>query len=516
MIDSIESHVAGALDGDGGDGSGSNTYDACSLLDRVYPLSNVTSKNDSGYQEQYQLLVKKMFATDKGSDLYAKIKGKTVYFIEAASKECFYSDHLSNINPCRFSMGKSSSHDFICLTSSSNFEVLTLYGQDGWKIADIIEKRQMYEDRIDESKEEVKSVYWNIDSPVDFFVEEILMVDETGEQLDNKNIGVPHIISGKYENLDTATKSIFMKDGRPAYIYDHRNRRNSVSQRKVTILVKGSQGEVLQKNLVLKGMEKLVKVSFKQAYSINKLNITTDINFDKWRLNEKELLYPPHFVDGKTVLYAGAGMPIGSYKIVLIGADNELSQPYRTDKATKNGIIEITFDLSNLDSGHWDSNVIAAHIKSENNKALLYLQKKVVGEIINYLEKLNSAEDRDALAAIMQLTSSYKNMLVISQELAGESIPFIGGICSAIDLAVSNIRAIEKAIEKRIVYAQRANHINNLKNTLREIEIYKDREEEEKNMQLVWDYYKKKTKGDATSKMIITDIETQFRKITGQ
>jgi hypothetical protein len=509
----LEGSGAGGYDNDGG---GNSYDDPCSMLDQVYPSSNVTDKYDSKNEELRQYLYQQMIKLDGGYDLYkSKVHGKSIYFIEAANKKCFYHDHLANLYPCRFAAQKRNDHDLICLTSSAgNFTVLTVYGKQGNLIKNIIPKKQLFDDAIEERERDIKEVVKYFDDPIDFFVVEAYLVDEKGKRIASEQLDKPKLVKGRYQNLKE-TFNLKLRDPRPAYHYERSRRKNHILQRKTTLVLLGSNGETAKKEMTLVGMEKDVAFSFKHAYSETAKKITTSLDFDKIAVGRETLTYDPA-ITGKgqpTILYIGAGMPKGNYTIQLVNKDSQKSQSCTANKTTKNGVIAISLDLSGLDDLDWDKEAIRSAVKDGQETVKSNLVINIFTELLELFEDSDKRGYISDLEKLKHLTDQSKNIVDIAKDLLGTSIPFVKGVCGAINLIADNVRLMSKIEKRRAAYEERKAVVKEIKKAIKHLNSYNDTSLDEDTVQQTWNYYKGKTGGDATTSMIAFDIQETFGKL---
>lgn len=491
----------------------SDTQDACSLLDEIYPASNVIKYGDSNYQATFQQLIKQIFANPKGNGaaIYEKIENKKIYFIKAASKDCFSTGHLANIRPCRLHQAP---HDFICLISSPSFEVTTLYNLDTSIVAKIVAKKRLYEDPINEEREAIEEYVWNIQEPVDFLVTGLHIKDQNGVELFKKTY-TPILEKGLCTNLNKQAQTVVFQDTRPAYTYNKRNRTNHAIERPTTIYLIGLVNEkeqTLKHEVVLKNMQKRVKIHFTQAHSEIEKNIKVDFDFDKFILNGKVITYDPDLVQGQPQLYIGAGLPKGTYAIQFADDNGKRSATYQLDKATNNGVIKLLLDMSALDDEDWSKTAIVSAIENGQNSVYQHLLTNILEEMNKLLKSMNKSAEENILKEISRLSSAGKNMVDVVKALTTEEIPFVKGICGAIDLIAGNILAVRELIKKRETYNKRNICIEKTDNMIDTLKAHTISNANKDIIQETWDYYVELTKGNVTTGIVISDIKTTFGK----
>lgn len=487
---------------------GNEADDPCDMLDIVYPSSNVTKKGEKGYAELFDSLVRAIYSSGSGASLYNKVKGKNIYFIKAVSKDCFYNTNLMNLKPCRFNELKD--YSFICLTSSDNFSVMELYSIDGALVEKIIPKEQLFDDRWEENEKDIKQEKWTV-TDIDFYVKHVCIQDESGTELATENYKNPVIEDGIYKDFYLKTFNVTLKDSRPAYTYH--DRRNGVSKRKTTFHIVGSQKEEISKEVVLEGMTKEVVIEMQHAYSINKITIDTNLDFDKWYLNGKSMIDDPNISKGKGVLTFGAGLAKGRYTIYVADANGNRSKDYAVEKDTKNGHVEVTFDLSKLSSMNWDKSNIVQQIQLEEERIKTYLELTILKDMATLLNKLNKSVSANVMKEIKMLTDDCKNMVDVAKDLLGEAIPFVKGICALINIVGSKVQRAQEYIKARQTYENITKAIGEIEQATEELSNFNSSIGDEEKNKLVWDYYEKLTGGHATTGMIISDIKDNFRKI---
>ena len=492
----------------------SDTQDACSLLDEIYPASNVIKYGDSNYQATFQQLIKQIFANPKGNGaaIYAKIENKKIYFIKAATKDCFSTGHLANIRPCRLHREP---HDFICLISSPSFEVTTLYNLDTSIVAKIVAKKQLYEDPINEERETIEEYAWNIQEPVDFLLTGVYIKDQNGVELFSKTY-TPILEKGLYTNLDNQAQTVVFQDTRPAYTYDKKHRINQAIERPTTIYLTGlvdEKEQTIEHKVVLKNMQKRIKIHFTQAYSEIEKKIKVDFDFDKFILNGKVITYEPDLVQGQPQLHIGAGLPKGSYSIQFADDNGNRSVTYQVNKATNNGVIRLLLDMSALDDEDWDKNAIVAAIERGQGAVKFHLLDNVIGEMNKLFEEMNSAAQEDILEEIKRLSNTGKNIVDIAKALTKEEIPFLKGICAAIGLITENMQAVKKLIKQREAYNRKSVCISKIEEMEKSFESYKGKYVDGEIIQETWDYYEELTNGDVPTRAVVSDIDATFRRL---
>jgi hypothetical protein len=482
--------------------------DPCSILDRVFPRGNITEKDEKGYDELFKSLVKAIYASDKGASTYEKIKGKNIYFIKAVSSECFHQVNLSNLKPCRFNEMKS--YHFICLTSSDNFSVMELYTADGSLVAKLVPKKQLFEDKWIEKEEDIKQVTWSV-GEVDFYIKHICVEDETGKHIDIKKFTKPVVIEGKYKDFYLQPFKKSLKDSRPAYTYI--DRKNGFTERKATLHIVGSQKEEISKEIILKGMQKEILFEMQHAYSVNKVTVQTDLDFDKCYINGKGITYSPNLSQKGAIFTFGAGLPKGTHSFFIADKGGNKSKEYKIKKDTQNGHIEILFDLSTLSSTDWDLDTICQQVSIEEKRIFNYLLIDVLGKMEDLFEKLDKRISSSLLKALKIVTSDAKNLADISKELMGQTIPFLKGICAVINLINSRVQNAQSMIKARQNNATIQRAREEIKKGIGELDAFNSTVGDYEKDQLVWDYYVNKTNGHATTHIIIGDIKKNFRKI---
>ncbi len=491
--------------------------DACDMLDKIYPASNVVQYDDSAYKEMFQQLVKQMYSNPKCNavEIYEKIRGKKIYFVKAASKECFYKDHLSNIKPCRFYQNE---HDFICLISSPSFEVTTLYDTSGFEVAKVVAKKQLYEDPIDEGRADLIEVYsWKVKEPVDFLVTSVHIEDESKAELYRKTYS-PKIERGICTNLNTNLQTVVFEDSRKAYTYSRFSRTNQPIERPTTIYITGlvdGKEQSLKHEVVLRNMQKKMEVKFTQAHSIVEKNIKVDFDFDKFILNGKVITYDPTLVSGQPILHIGAGLSKGKYTVQFADDNNQRSTSYNINKTTNNGTIKLLLDLSSLDDEDWSKNDIVTAIERGQEMVKDHLLVNILTKMLKLLESMNKSAEKNITKEIMRLSSMSKSMVDIVKALTTEEIPFVKGICGAIDLIAGNIQAVNQLIKQRETYNKRSICIQKIESMIAELNTYQfnsSGKEQDKMIQETWDYYVALTKGNVTTSIVVSDIKKTFSK----
>jgi hypothetical protein len=386
---------------------------------------------------------------------------------------------------------------------------------DSLWIKEVLQQEEInYEERIDW----IEVYSWKVKEPVDFLVTSVHIEDESKAELYRKTYS-PKIERGICTNLNTNLQTVVFEDSRKAYTYSRFSRTNQPIERPTTIYITGlvdGKEQSLKHEVVLRNMQKKVEVKFTQAHSIVEKNIKVDFDFDKFVLNGKVITYPPSLVRGQSVLHIGAGLSKGSYTIHFADHRGNRSASYRVNKATNNGTIKLLLDLSSLSDGDWRTNTIVKAIDRGEALVQRHLLKTILVRMKDLLEQTDSVNQKDALKEISRLYSVLQNTVDVANRLTSEGIPFVKGICGAVDSIASNIKEVNQLIQQKDVYNKRSVCIEKIMTMIIElnkhITYYYGSSEYDKMIQKTWDYYVERTQGHATTTTITGDIEATFQR----
>lgn len=479
--------------------------DVCSNLSRVYP--SVVGTSHSDYKDHYNTLTKEIFKHNDGASVYSKIKGKNIYFLPVYNKEAFYSDNLRNIKPCRFNEVKS--YSFICLVGTDNFKTMELYTIDGTLVKKLVQTEKQFEEQIDESEEAIKETTCDF-GLVDFYVSNIFMKDENGEVIASRDYDPPTVAAGVYTRFRKTPFSQTFMDKRKGYNYKYRT--NYPTKRPTTLEVIGSQGEKKTKKITLEGMTKKVIVKVQHQHTIDQLAINTDLaDHDKWYLDGKIQTSRPSLTGTLTF---GAGMPAKTYEIYLADADGKKSKAYKVAKQSKNGYVQVNVSLGgNSGTEQWNMVDILQTIQGEEERIMNYMTFDLMEEMLDMMKQFNDSPQFDPYNEFHNLVDTCSD-IIGAVESIGESIPFVGGICSAIKAISTNVTNMRAMVQARNLYNKRANFIKELEAAIATLKAYnKTIGTNDAQYQQVLTYYETKTKGNATTQMICNDITLQYNKI---
>lgn len=523
--------------------------DNCDYLDKIFPESSITSPlvNKGAYGTTKgkvlnlinPLIIKLRSVIDNPNvaennkpklrvkrenlvRLYQDIAKSNVYFVSADVPNCY--GQISNIPGCRFrephphgwdpNTRKLFNYKYICVHSGKAYvDILHVYQVSNGREIRIIDVNE----NIKKNKYS-ENVTWNIDESVDFYIKEVLIKE--GDKLLKRLPGQQKPFlgnDGKYYHMHNKDFMTFIfKDKRDKFAYD--GQRNHRTTRPVTVIVNSwESGQVIKKDYQLVGEQQNCTINISYKHSINRYNFATTLDFDKCTWGGKDIIHNPVFENGKSILRFGHGWPKGSGRFVAYDKDGNIypaqgDQAIMMHKKTRNGYIEVAIEVSYL-ANQWKKEVMWNRIMVKYNQLYNKIEFKILQPMFDLLKAVDKrTEDKTYKQVKMGLTVM-KDMADVAKELLETSIPYVKGICGLINVVWSTMSHIKMAEEKRELFLKKEAYIEAISNGMKELKSFTSPIGTVEDKNDVWEHYKKKTRGRATSSMILKDIEVTYSKL---